>query len=135
VVVTSNAGAPTFAEIVALETAVASATADRGNLAYLYGAPMSGHLKTAKVDAGSGAMIETPDGTVNGHSRIVTNQAQAGDVFFGNWSDVIVGMWSGLDLRVDTATLAASDGMVLRAFQDVDVGIRHADSFALGKTA
>jgi HK97 family phage major capsid protein/HK97 family phage prohead protease len=129
------AGAPTFEEIVALETAVASATADRGNLAYLYGAPMAGHLKTAKIDAGSGAMVETPEGTVNGHPRIVTNQAQAGDVFFGNWSDVIIGMWSGLDLRVDTATLAASDGIVLRAFQDVDCGIRHAESFALGKSA
>lgn len=127
--------APTHKEIVALETAVASATADRGNLAYLYGAAMSGHLKTTALDTGSGAFLENPDGTVNGHRRVITNQVQAGDVFFGNWSDLILGMWSGLDLRVDTATLASSDGVVLRAFQDVDVGVRHPESFALGRTA
>ena len=76
-------------------------------------------------------MIEQ-DGQVNGMPRNKSNQAQAGDVFFGNFQDLIIGTWSGLDLRADTATLAASDGPVLRAFQDLDVGIRHPESFALG---
>ncbi|MCZ7675619.1 MAG: phage major capsid protein [Roseovarius sp.] len=73
--------APTHKEIVALETAVASATADRGNLAYLYGAAMSGHLKTTALDTGSGAFLENPDGTVNGHRRVITNRAGRRRVF------------------------------------------------------
>lgn len=128
----ATAGKPTFAEIVELETRVASANADDGALAYIYGAPMAGHLKTTVIDAGSGLMVEGRDGTVNGHRRMVSNQAVAGDVFFGNFTDILIGLWSGLDIRADTATLAASDGLVLRAFQDLDVGIRHAESFALG---
>lgn len=123
---------PTFKEIVALETAVASANADEGGLAYLYNAAMGGHLKTTTIEDGTPYFIETPEGEANGHRRFKTNQVQGSDVFFGNWADLIIGTWSGLDLRADTATLAASDGLVLRAFQDVDVGIRHAASFALG---
>lgn len=130
-----TANKPTFAEIVALETAVAAANADTGQQAYIYGAAMGGHLKTTPMEPGAPYFVEGPDGVVNGHSRHKSNQAQAGDVFFGNWQDMIIGMWSGLDLRADTATLAASDGLVLRAFQDCDVGIRHLGSFALGKNA
>ena len=128
-------GKPTFAEIVALETSVAAANADDGNLAYIYNASMGGHLKTTPMESGAAYFIESPEGETNGYPRIKTNQVGAGDVFFGNWSDLIIGAWSGLDLRADTATLAASDGLVLRAFQDVDVGIRHVESFSLGKNA
>jgi hypothetical protein len=126
-------GKPTFAEIVALETAVAEANADDGALAYIYNAALGGHLKTTPMEPGAPFFIEPPDERVNGHARVKSNQAQAGDVFYGNWSDLIIGMWSGLDLRADTATLAASDGLVLRVFSDVDVGIRHTGSFKLGK--
>ena len=128
----TTAGAPTFAETVALETAVAAANADDGSLAYVYGAALGGHLKTTPIEPGAAARIEA-EGQVNGYPRIKSNQAAAGDVFFGNWSDLIIGLWSGIDIRADTATLAASDGLVLRAFQDVDVAVRHEPSFALGK--
>ncbi|MFN3312570.1 MAG: phage major capsid protein [Hyphomonas sp.] len=127
-------GQPTFPEIVALETAVATANADTGSLAYIYGAAMAGHLKTTPLQTGAPIFVEQGE-TVNGYRRYKSNQAQAGDVFFGNWSDVLLGMWSGLDIRADVWTLAASDGLVIRAFQDVDVAIRHPESFALGQTA
>lgn len=126
-------GKPTFAEIVALETAVAEANADDGALGYIYGAAMGGHLKTTVIEAGAPVFIEGPDGMVNGYRREKSNQANAGDVFFGNWADILIGSWSGLDIRADTATLAASDGLVIRAFQDVDVAVRHPESFKLGR--
>lgn len=126
---------PTFKEIVALETAVAAANADTDKMSYIYGAAMGGCLKTTPLEPGAPFFIEGADGMVNGHPRHKTNQVGAGEVFFGNWADMVIGTWSGLDLRADTATLAASDGLVLRAFQDVDVGIRHTGSFALGKNA
>jgi HK97 family phage major capsid protein len=127
------AGAPTHAEIVALESAVAAENADIGSLAYIYNAQMSGRLKSTEISAGTAVFIEGTDGTVNGHRRIRSNQSGANDVYFGNWADLIIGMWSGLDLREDRATLASSDGLVLRAFQDVDVAIRRAESFHMGR--
>ncbi|MBW7055595.1 phage major capsid protein [Paracoccus bogoriensis] len=72
---------------------------------------------------------------MSGYRRIKSSQARPGDAFFGNWTDLLVGMWSGLNLRADTWTLAASDGLVLRAFQDVDIAVRHRESFALGQNA
>lgn len=129
---TTFAGAyPTRDEMVDLETAVATANADLGALAYIYAATTSGALKKAKVDAGSGVFVES-DGEVNGYRRVRSNQVADKEVFFGNWSDLIIGMWSGIDLRVDTATLATSDGKVLRAFADVDVAVRNAASFKMG---
>lgn len=122
---------PTRDEIVDLETAVAAANADLGSLAYIYSATTSGALKKAKVDVGSGVFVEE-DGEVNGYRRIRSNQVADKEVYFGNWRDLIIGMWSGIDLRVDTATLATSDGKVLRAFADVDVAVRNLQSFKLG---
>lgn len=124
-------GAPTWSEIVAVETAVAADDADVGNLAYAFNAKMRGHLKTEAKDAGSGLFVMEGT-TVNGYRAEVSNQIVDGDVLFGNWSDFIVGMWSGLDLTVDRAAAAASGGLVLRAFQDLDFAVRHPESFCRG---
>jgi len=36
-----------------------------------------------------------------------------------------------MDLVVDTATKASSGGLVLRVFQEIDVAIRHPQSFTV----
>ena len=54
-------------------------------------------------------------------------------MIFGNFNDVIIGMWSGVDVIVDTASLSTSGSTRLAFFQDVDVGVRHAESFAAVK--
>ncbi|MFT5616294.1 MAG: hypothetical protein ACI8Q6_003591, partial [Granulosicoccus sp.] len=61
------------------------------------------------------------------------NNSPANGTLLGNWQDYIIAMWSGLDLTVDSATLASSGGIYLRAFQDLDFGLRHAESFAYGR--
>ena len=52
---------PTFAEVVAMETAVAEDNALLGNLAYILPASMFGALKTTAKDAGSGQFVVAPD--------------------------------------------------------------------------
>ena len=47
----------------------------------------------------------------------------------GNWADCLIGMWGVLDVAPDAATKAASGGLILRVFQDIDVAIRHPESF------
>ena len=51
-------------------------------------------------------------------------------IFFGNWADLIIGMWGGLDLLVDPYTGSTSGTVRVIALQDVDVAVRHAASFA-----
>lgn len=42
-----------------------------------------------------------------------------------------MGMWDVLDIMPDTATYAKRAGLVIRVFQDIDVAIRHSESFAV----
>lgn len=133
-------GAPTWTKVVEFESDVATANALMGSLAYITTPKGRGKLKTTSKDTGSGLFLS--DGNeMNGYPLLATsslrdNLAQGGsgnvltEVFFGNWRDLVLGMWGTFDLKPDEATLAASGGLVLRAFQDVDFAVRHAGSFS-----
>ena len=128
---TAFAGAnPTFAEVVAMETAVAEDNALLGNLAYILPASMYGALKTALKDAGSGQFVVGPDGQINGYNAIVSNQVTAGDLFFGNFADALIGLYGGLDIVVDPYSNSTSGTVNVTALQTCDVAVRHAVSFA-----
>jgi HK97 family phage major capsid protein len=123
-------GKPTFAETVAFETALAEDNALRGTLNYVTTPAINGHWKTAPIDAGSGVMINK-NNIVNGYKSTGTTLMPTGKTIFGNFSDVIIGTWGILDLVLDTATRAAKGGIVLRAWHEIDVAIRHPQSFAI----
>ena len=125
------AAVPTFAEMVSLETAVAVDNALMGNLAYITDAATAGGLKTRSKDTGSG-MFVLENGEANGYPVIVSNQATAGNVYFGNFSDLLIGMFGGLDITVDPYSSSNTGTVRIVALQSVDVGVRHAVSFAYG---
>lgn len=124
---------PTYAEVVALETEVANDNALMGNLAYIIRTNMAGALKTTEKFAGTGMTVWEPGNTLNGYNAIRSNQGTSGNLYFGNWSDLLIGFWSGLDLQFDYAALALSGGLRLIAFQTCDVAVRQAQSFAWNK--
>ena len=49
---------------------------------------------------------------------------------FGNFNDLIIGEWGSLDISVDPYTNAAKGGTRIIGLYDVDVAVRHAESFA-----
>jgi hypothetical protein len=51
-------------------------------------------------------------------------------IFFGNWADLIIGSWGGLDLTVDPYKHSDSGTLRIVALQDVDIAVRHAQSFS-----
>jgi len=125
------AAAPTFEEVVALESDVATANALLGSPVYLMNAAMRGGLKTTKKDAGSGMFIM--EGTeVNGYRGVLSNQVAAGDLWFGNFADLIIGYFSGLDIMVDPYSNSTSGTVRVVAMQDVDIAVRHPESFSRG---
>ena len=128
--ITSNN--PTFAQVVNMESDVAAANALMGNLAYITGATIRGAMKVKTKDSGSGQFLWSGDNEVNGYPAFMSNQVEAGDIWFGNWSDCIIGYWSSLDLLVDPYTHSTSGTIRITALQDVDVAFRHAASFSLG---
>ena len=125
------ADAPTFAEVVAMESDVATANALLGSPVYLMNAAMRGNLKTTKKDAGSGIFL-MENGEVNGYRGVLSNQIASGDLWFGNFADMLIGYWSGLDIMVDPYTNSTSGTVRVVAMQDVDVAIRHPESFSRG---
>lgn len=123
---------PTFAEVVTLETALAEDNALMGNLAYILPAAMYGALKTTEKATGTAQFVVEPGGTINGHRAIVSNQGTAGNLYFGNFSDLLVGFFGGLDLVVDPYTASTSGTVRVVALQSMDLAVRHAVSFAKG---
>ena len=123
---------PTFAEVVALETALGDDNALMGNLAYILRTNMAGALKTTEKFTGTGQTIWEPGNQLNGYNAYRSNQGTDGNIYFGNWSDLLIGAWGTLDLQFDYAALALSGGLRLIAFQTIDCAVRHAESFAYG---
>jgi len=126
------AAIPTFAEVVGLETALGEDNALMGNLAYILPAGMYGGLKTKEKANNTAQFVVEPGGTMNGYRAIVSNQATAGNLYFGNFSDLLVGFFGGLDLTVDPYTNSRSGTVRIVALQSCDVAVRHAVSFAYG---
>jgi HK97 family phage major capsid protein/HK97 family phage prohead protease len=123
---------PTFAELVGMETEAAVDNADIGTLVYLFNPAQRGALKTTEKATGTAQFVWEPGNTVNGYRTEVSNQVTAGDVFFGNFADLLVGMWSGLDLMVDPYSGSTAGTVRVVALQDVDVAVRNAVSFVYG---
>tara|TARA_R110000868_G_scaffold313856_3_gene574870 strand:- start:4543 stop:6471 length:1929 start_codon:yes stop_codon:yes gene_type:complete len=123
---------PTFAEVVTLETAVGEDNALLGSLAYILPASMYGALKTTEKASGTAQFVVEPGNTINGYKAIVSNQATAGNLYFGNFNDLLVGFFGGLDIVVDPYTSSTTGTVRVVALQSCDVAVRHAVSFALG---
>lgn len=124
---------PTYAELVAMESEIAADNADIGQMGYIGNARFRGNCKsTAKFGTGTEATIWEPGNTVNGYQCEISNQIAQGDVFFGNFADMLIGMWGGLDLTVDPYSLSKSGGLRIVVFQDVDFVLRRVESFCWG---
>lgn len=139
----ANGLAPDWAHIVGLETAVSVANADMGTLGYLTNTKVRGKLKTTEKFTGtSGQPIWDNSGQpLNGYNAGVTNAvpsnlvkgtsgATASAIVFGNFADLMIGMWGSLDIMVDPYTGSTAGTVRVVALQDVDVAVRNAESFA-----
>lgn len=122
-----------WGDYVNLETAIANANLDIGAMRYVMNSAMRGGCKQVlRASAAGSDYIMTDAGTINGYPVNVSNQVQQNDVFFGNFSELLVGFWSGIDLVVDPYTQSAKGQVIFTAFQDFDVAARRANSFARG---
>jgi HK97 family phage major capsid protein len=131
---TENFGAasPTYAELVAMETSINADNADIGAMSYLTNSTRYGAFKTTSKIGSEAQFVLEPGGTVNGYPVVRSNQVASGDVFFGVWNQMLMGMWGALDLQVNPYALDTSGGVRVVALQDVDVAVRHPESFTRG---
>ena len=121
----------TFAEYIALETDVAAANADVANMYYLINASARGALKSTEKATNTGQFV-FENNEINGYPAIVSNQLANNDVLFGDFSQFVIGMWSGLDLTVDPYANATAGSVRIIALQDVDFAVKQPTAFCFG---
>jgi len=139
-----NGTAPDWGDICDLEQEVAVDNAETGRLAYLTNPKCRGKLKqTEKVNL-SGRFVwdsDPVDAPMNGYPTAVTTsvpsnleQGASGTtlsaILYGNFEDVIIGLWGILDILVDPYSDATAGTTALHVYQDADVTVRHVESFA-----
>ena len=127
-----NANNPTYPEIVSMESKIAADNADIGAMSYLTNSTIYGGFKTTEKASNTAQFILEPGNTVNGYNVVRSNQVQTGDVFMGVWNQMIMGMWGALDIQVNPYSLDKSGSVRVTAMQDVDVAVRHPESFCRG---
>lgn len=143
----TNGAAPTWEHIVDLESAVAIANADTGSLGYMTNAKVRGKLLKTEKASSTGQFVWA-DGLnpLRGYRAAVSNQVPSNltkgtasevcsAIIFGNFADLLIGLWGGLDMMVDPYTLGKEGATRVIAFQDIDIAIRHPESFAVMKDA
>ena len=124
----SSAAAPTFAEMVSMETAVRVDNALMGDLAYIIHPTNYGTLKTTEKATNTAQFVAVND-EINGYKAVVSPQLTVNNYVFGNFSDLLVGFFGGLDIVVDPYSNSTSGTVRVVALQSIDTNVRHAVSF------
>lgn len=141
----TNGAVPKWENIVALETAIALKNADLGRMGYLVNPKIRGLLKTTLKSASVPGYI-WENGELNGYaaycSNLVPSDLTKGSatkkcsaILFGDWSQLWILSWGGLDLVVDPYTLKKQGAyeVTLNAYHDIHV--RRKEAFAMIKDA
>ena len=126
--INTESGYTTFADYVNAEAALSTDNALLGTLGYMMNSALRGTLKTTEKASNTAQFVYEADNTINGYSAYVSNSMPANTAVFANFSDIMIGFWSGLDLMVDPYTGSASGTVRVVAMQDYDVAIRHPES-------
>jgi HK97 family phage major capsid protein len=130
----SFGGAPTWAKIVDFEKETDIDNALMGTIGYLSTPATRAKWKTT-VKAANTAVYLLDGNEANGYKFASTNQfptsGTLNQVIFGNWADLILADWDGIDVVVDPYSLA--DTNIVRVVITImtDIGVRHAVSFCI----
>ena len=144
----ANGAALNWANVIDLQTKVASSNANGINGAFVTTRQVRGKLQITEKSAGSGVFIwgdpinpALPgDGLLVGERAIATGLMPAdltkgsgtalSSMIYGNWSDLIIGMWGGgIELMADPYTFSTTGAVRIVAMVDVDFTVRHPESF------
>ena len=150
----TNGVIPTWGNLVSLETKISAANADYGTMAYLTHPNMVGKLKTIEKATNTGMFLWGPPsnagatgqnmgiGEMNGYrafrSTLSPGALTKGSstlacyyIYFGNWSDMTVAQWGGIDMVVDPYTQAATGNFRVVIQSWWDVALMHPASFSV----
>jgi HK97 family phage major capsid protein len=149
----ANGGAPNFDHLYDMQYELQKDNAYRGNLGYIFHPATRRRLVKTKVAQfstdTSGEYIVQPmvseQALVSwmGHPYKMTTQipinltkgsaVNCTEIYFANWSELIIGQWGGLEIMAsrETSDAFAKNQTWVRIIQDIDIAVRHPESFCL----
>lgn len=126
---------PTWEQVLAIIEAVETANA-LGSHSWLTTPAAKAKLRaTLKVTGDAGAGFLMQGGQLGDYPVHTTNQVPSdstgNSAIFGDWSQVLLGIWSELDLLVNpySETAYSKGNVLIRAMATCDVAIRHEEAF------
>jgi HK97 family phage major capsid protein len=111
------------------EQTLIDSKAYRGNLSWLCDSA-SWRIMQHQISSNDEHMSLVSDGRVLNYPIAPTTHMPANTVLFGNWQELVMAVWGGIALAVDTGgdNFAKGD-TAIRAILPVDFAVRHAASF------
>lgn len=86
-------------------------------------------LRGRPKETGYPEFLMAADGTIESYQALITNQMTAGTMLFGDFSQVILAMFGGLDLLIDPFSKMEQSLVRFYVEQRVDVGVRQPGAF------
>ena len=123
--ITQDTTAITHAGLVAMERSldVANVGSDRK---FIVSPQAKATLKTTAKASNYPSFLMDDNNSILGYDGYMTSNVASNGVLFGDFSEVVVGMWNGLDLIVDPYSLASKGCVKIVASMYVDVKLRRA---------
>ena len=141
----TNGAAITYAKVVEMMKAVEEDNAIINSSAFLTNPKVIAALRTTARQANGveGNFIMDANQSILGtnvaSSTVVPSDLAKGTgtnlsaMVYGDFSQIMIGFWSGVDVVVDQSSLSTSGGTRLAFFQDLDVALRYPESFSVIK--
>jgi len=130
---TFAAAAPTYAELVEMIRLVMADNALTGSPVWIIEAlGWEDAMTTPRQASGVEGNFILNNDRIVGYPYIMSNQVTDEDWFFGDFSQVLIGEWGGLEINVDPYTHSLKGKIRYVTFKTVDIALRHGEHFALG---
>lgn len=130
------AAAATWARIVELQGLLDSADASDVNRGYLCSPKLLAALKTIAKDPGSAAGFIAQNGLIDGYKTVGTSLVPTiggnlHSLIFGDFSQLFIGQWGGIQFVVDPLTAAASASLKVVVNLEADIQVANKKAFAI----
>lgn len=127
--VTADTAAITFADILKMEQTLEEKNVG-GNIKFIASPAAKAVLRTTAVGGTKSDLRMLMEGNeIDGISTLVTNGMTSKGLILGNFNDLVIGQWGGIDLTVDPYTQAANGKIRLVVNAYFDAKPQRADSF------
>ncbi|MGV8130579.1 MAG: phage major capsid protein [Candidatus Pacearchaeota archaeon] len=130
--------AATRAKLIDLQTAISVENYEAMTMAYLMNPILRGNLQSLKTDTGSGLFVMPDPNTLLGYRAVTTNlvskviDTNKTACIFGDFSNVVIGNWGGVDIVVDGYTKAEFGQVRVIINSYWDVALKQPKAFAFG---